>query len=50
MGLVGRGIVSYRDLEDKGLCEEEAGNNHGLCSRETNIITVYRRIEDVGVK
>ena len=31
------GVVSYRDLVNKVLCEEAVGNNHGVCIRDTDI-------------
>ena len=41
-------IVCHRALSDKGVREEVAGNNRVICSRETNIQTLYRRIADGG--
>ena len=43
-----RGVGVYRDLADKGVREEAAGNNRGLCSGDTDIRTFHRRIEDEG--
>ena len=42
VGISGRGIVSCRDLDDKGVREELAGKSHKLYSRETDIRTLYR--------
>ena len=48
VGLGGRGIGYHGDFSNKGLREEAAGNNSGIFSRETNIKTLYRLIEDGG--
>ena len=32
-----RRIGDRGSLDDKGVCEEAAGNNCGICSRDTNI-------------
>ena len=50
MGVIlgGHGTVDHGDLSYKGVHEEEAGKNHGVCSRETNIGTFYRHRADVG--
>ena len=37
-----RRIGDRGSLDDKGVCEEAAGNNCGICSRDTNIKTLYR--------
>ena len=39
MGVIlgGHGTVDHGDLSYKGVHEEEAGKNHGVCSRETDI-------------
>ena len=46
VGLVGSGIVGYRDMSNKVVCEEAAGNNCRLCIREADIHFFYRRRED----
>ena len=46
VGLSGRGIGDHVDLADKGVRKEAAGNNHMICSGETNIQTLYRRRAD----
>ena len=48
MGLGGRGIGDHKALADKVVREEAAGDNHRICSRETNIISLYRRIPGGG--
>ena len=36
MGLGGCGIVGNTDLANKGVCEDAAGKNCGLCHREAD--------------
>ena len=48
MGLGGRGVGSYRDLEDKGVLEEAAVKNHRVYSRETYVQNLYRIRENGG--
>ena len=50
VGLGGRGIEDHGALEDNGVHEEASGNNHGTCSRETNIRILYRHREDGGLQ
>ena len=50
VGLSGSGIEYHRDLADKGVCEEAAGKNHGICIKKTNIKTLYSHIEYGGMK
>ena len=50
MGLGGRGIGDHKALADKLVREEAAGDNHRICSRETNIQNLYRRRPDGGVQ
>ena len=38
----GYGIGDHRNLANKGVHEEAAGNNHGIYRRETNIRILYR--------
>ena len=49
-GIGGLGAGGNKDLENKGVCEEAAGDNCGICSRETNIRNLYRRRADGGVQ
>ena len=42
VGLGGRGIGDHRDLDNKGVRKEVAGENNGICIRETNLQTFYR--------
>ena len=48
VGLGGCGIGDHRDLDDKGIHKEAACNNGVICSRYTNILTLYRRRADGG--
>ena len=48
MGLGGRGILGCMDLANKGVHDEAAGNNGGICIRETNIQNLYRQRGDGG--
>ena len=48
MGLGGRGIRDHGTLDNKGVRKVAAGNNRGICSRDINILTLYRRIADGG--
>ena len=48
VSLGGRGIGDNLDLNNKGLREEAAGKNCGICSRETNIQTLYSHRADGG--
>ena len=50
VGLGGRGVGSYRDFSDKGFHEEAAGNNRGVCTRDTNIQNLYRGREAGGLQ
>ena len=49
-GLGELGIEDNRDLAYKEVCEYVTGNNRGICIRETNIQTLYRRRADGGFK
>ena len=40
MGLVGHIVGGNMDLSNKGVLEEEAGNNCRVCIREDNIPTL----------
>ena len=41
---LGGNVIGYhRALFNKGVREEAENDNSGICSRETNIITLYRR-------
>ena len=42
MVLGGRGIGYNGNLTDKGVRKEAAGENRGICNKETNIRTLYR--------
>ena len=44
--LSGHRIGYHRAIANKGLCEEVAGNNNGIYSRETNIRNFYRHRAD----
>ena len=48
MGCGGRSIGDHVDLSDKGVHEEKAGKNCRICSRDTNVKTLYRRSADGG--
>ena len=50
VGLGGCGIGNYRYLFDKVLHEEAAGNNRGVCTRDTNIQNLYRGREAGGLQ
>ena len=43
VGLGGYGIGYHGYLANKVVRKESEGKNHGICSRETNIKTLYRR-------
>ena len=43
MGLGRCGSGGNRALNNKGVHEEAAGNNFGVCHRDYNIQTMYRR-------
>ena len=45
MGLSGRRVGCYMYLADKGVRDEVAGNSIGVCSRDTDIMFLYRRRE-----
>ena len=49
-GLGELGIEDNRALAYKEVCEYVTGNNRGICIRETNIQTLYRRRADGGFK
>ena len=46
LGLGGISAGHNRDLYNKGVHEEEAGKNGEICSRDTNIQTLYSIRED----
>ena len=48
MGLDGCVIVDHRDLDDTRVRKEAAGKNRRICSRATNLKTLYRRRADGG--
>ena len=48
MGLGGHGIRYNGDLADKGVHKEAEGDNSEICSRETNILTLYMCRADGG--
>ena len=50
VGLGGCGAGGDRSLNDNGVCAEAAGKNCGVCHREANIQTVYRRREGGGIQ
>ena len=50
VGLGGRGNGDHGDLANKGVRGEMAGENHGICSMETDEQTLYRRREDGGTQ
>ena len=45
VGFSVHGFVGNRYLADKGVCEEAAGKNCGVCFREADIRSLYRLIE-----
>ena len=44
VGLGGCGTGGNRDFSDKGVFEEAAGKNWGICCREVGILTMHRRV------
>ena len=49
VGVLGEhGVGGYRYVAEKGLHEESAGNNCGVCSRYSDIQTFYRSKYDGG--
>ena len=47
MGLGGSDIESYRDLDDKLVRHNSEGNNHGVCSRDTDVQN-FNRCREAG--
>ena len=50
MGLGGGGTGGNRAFVNKGVHEEAAGKNCGVCHREADLRFMYRRREDVGIQ
>ena len=52
MGVVlsGSGIGDHGALENKGVRKYVEGENCGICSRETNMLILYRQKADGGLQ
>ena len=50
VGLSGHRIEDHMGLANKGVREEAVGESRGICSRDTNILTLYRRRSDGGTR
>ena len=48
LGIIGSGIGYHEYMVDKGVREEVAGKNRGICSREINIQNLYSCIAGGG--